>query len=129
MLKRTRALILTMLYVSTVFGFALSLHFCADVLASVKIDAPAKSCKTLSGKKMKCCKDTQVTVKVKDAHQAEAPSFLKGLFVIELPWLAINNRGLAAQQSVLEKQAERGPPSVAPPGKVSVLVKNCTFRI
>lgn len=128
MLKRSGAILLTMLYVITVFGFALNLHYCGSTLAAVKIDSPVKSCKTLSGKKMKCCKDTQLSIKIKDAHQAESPSFLAGLFAFELPKIPFGDYLLSAQQALLEKLLDRGPPSV-PTGKIATFLKNCIFRI
>jgi hypothetical protein len=128
MIKRSRALLLAMLYIVTVFGFALNLHYCGNVLASVNIDSPAKSCKAISEAKMKCCKDKQVAVKVKDAHQSESPSFLKGLFAVELPKVHFSDYFLSAQQVLLEKLSDRGPPS-SPLGKVATFIKNCIFRI
>lgn len=120
---------LSMLYIVTVFGFALNLHFCADVLVNVKLNAPVKDCKTLSGKSMKTCKYKQVIVKVKDAHQAEAPSFIGGLLVFELPKLLLGDYLLPAQQEVLLAMQHRGPPPGGACSSVPVFVKNCNFRI
>ncbi len=50
-----------MLYVVTVSGFALNMHYCFNRLRSVQIDAPANTCtKLLASSKMKCCKDRHI---------------------------------------------------------------------
>lgn len=129
MIKRSGAILLTMLYIVTVFGFALNLHYCGSTLASVKIDSPStSSCKTLSGRKLKCCKDTQIAVKIKDAHQAESPSFFAGLFAFELPKIPFGDFLLSAQQALIEKLLDRGPPST-PSESIATFLKNCIFRI
>ena len=128
MIKRSGAILLAILYLVTVFGFALNLHYCANILASVKIDSPSKICKTLSGKKLKCCKDTQVSVKIKDAHQAASPSFLAGLFAFDLPRAPFCDYLLSAQQALLEKLLDRGPPP-ASTGKIATYLKNRTLRV
>jgi hypothetical protein len=129
MIKKAGALVLAMLYTVTVFGFALNLHFCADILVNVKLNAPVKDCKTLSGKQMKTCKYKQIVVKVKDAHQAEAPSFIGGLLAFELPKIAFGEYLLPVQQEVLDALLNRGPPPAPPCNEVHVFVKNCNFRI
>ena len=74
MFKRSVAMVLLMLYVITVSGFALNLHYCFNQISSVKVDAPANPCaKVLENSKMKCCKDKHIEIKVKDAHQNNSP--------------------------------------------------------
>jgi len=128
MIKRSGAILLTVLYLVTVFGFALNLHYCFGVLASVKVDAPAKSCKMLTVKSRSCCQDKQIDVKVKDAHQAETTQFLAGLFAIELPKYAFAGFASSAQLVVTEKLSDRGPPDLVT-AKVPTIIKNCTYRI
>lgn len=120
---------LSMLYIITVFGFALNLHFCADILVNVKLNAAVKDCKTLSGKQMKTCKYKQLVVKVKDAHQAEAPSFIGGLLAFELPKIAFGEYLLPAQQEVLDALLNRGPPPAPPCTGIPTYIKNRNFRI
>ena len=127
MLKRLGSLCLTKLYLVTVLGFALNLHYCGSVLAAVQIDGPAKSCKMLSGK-MKCCKDKEIEIKVKDAHQAESPSFFSGLFGFEMPKIPFGDFVLSAQQALLEKLSSKEPPA-PPPDKVEPVIKNRNLRI
>ena len=94
MLKRSVAIVLTILYVCTVFGFVLNFHYCFDRLSSVKVDAPAIACtKILQTSKMKCCKDRHIEVKVKDAHQSSSPLFWGKLFPLGLPKLLKRLRG------------------------------------
>ncbi len=127
MLKRSGAFVLTLLYLVTVMGFALNLHFCGNYLAAVKIDAPVKSCSMLSGK-MKCCTSKHFVVKVKDAHQGQSQSFLSKTFVFDLARLPFNDSFLSVKQASSMKLFDRGPPDVSP-CNISIFLKNCIFRI
>lgn len=127
MLKRPVAIVLMMLYVITVSGFALNFHYCFNRLNSVKIDAPANACtKLLKTSKMKCCQDRHIEVKVKDSHQAGSPSFWGKFFIFDLPTLSLPDFSFSFQNAPVEKLLDRGPPRtpVAP-----IFIKNCTFRI
>ncbi len=129
MIKRQGALLLALLYTITVAGFALNLHYCGSHVADVQINAPAKPCTTSMAKsKMNCCKDSKLDVKVKDDHQKESTSFFSRLFAFELPKFPLADFLLSAQQSVLEKLFDRGPPDVPSEG-IAVFLKNCIFRI
>jgi hypothetical protein len=128
MIKRAGAFLLTSLYLITVVGFALNLHFCGSYLTSVKIDAPAKSCGMLSEKKMKCCTNKHFEVKVKDAHQAQSQLFLAKTFALELPRLPFADFQLNTQQFLSRQYSYRGPPDPPLPD-ISAFLKNCTFRI
>lgn len=127
MIKRSGALLLMMLYMVTVSGIAFNLHYCGKLLASVKLELPVKSCLKLDGSKMKCCKDKQITVKVKDAHQHASFSFLAKTFVFDVP-KTILNWNAPAQQTIQQSLLYTASPH-APPDKVAVFVKNCTFLI
>lgn len=128
MLKRSAILAMMILYLATVSGFALNLHYCFNRLSSVNIDSPVKSCaKILQTSKMKCCKDTHVEVKVKDAHQAGLPSFLAKVFSFDVPRSHFAEFYIPAQNGLNQKLADRGPP--LPTSGVSILLKNCNFRI
>ncbi len=129
MVKRSGAILLTMLYTVTVLGFALNFHICGDYVASVKIDAPAVNCKMdKQGGKMKCCKDKHVEVKVKDAHQGEATSFLAKMFGFELPSWSFDSLFPALPSSSSDKFYDRGPPD-APVQSIATFIRNCIFRI
>ncbi len=129
MLKRSGAVLLTMLYVVTVLGFALNLHYCGNEIASVKINAPAVNCgMDKAAGKMKCCKDSQLQVKVKDAHQGEETSFLAKVFGFELPSLSFGNTLFSDQQSLFERYFDRDPPD-EPTESIATFIKNCIFRI
>jgi len=129
MLKKPGAVLLTMLYVVTVLGFALNLHYCGNNISSVKINAPAVACgmDKVAGK-MNCCKDTQLQVKVKDVHQAEETSFLSQILGFELPHLPFGNYSFFPQQPSLEKYFDRAPPD-EPVQSIASFIKNCIFRI
>lgn len=127
MIKRFGALLLVMLYTITVSGFALNLHYCGKLLASVKLEIPSKGCLKIDGSKMKCCNDKQITIKVKDAHQNASFNFLAKTFVFDLPKTFVGNV-IPAQQTVTQRLLYTASPH-APPDKVAVFVKNCTFLI
>ncbi|SDE78615.1 hypothetical protein SAMN05216464_109186 [Mucilaginibacter pineti] len=128
MLKRSGAILLTMLYTVTVLGFALNLHYCGTHVASVKINSPAIGCDMPKTSKMKCCKDSQLQVKVKDAHQAEPASVLAKLFGFELSRLPFSNIFFTAPHNTIEKLFDRAPPDV-PRQSIASFIKNCIFRI
>jgi hypothetical protein len=132
MFKRSGAYALALLYTITVLGFALNLHYCGSTVASVKISAPvnkdAKAADTC-GMKMDCCKNHQVDVKVKDAHQGEQMSFLAKVFAFEIPKLPFEDFMFSAQKILFEKLFDRGPPEGKPLSKVASFLKNCNFRI
>ena len=117
---------LMMLYVVTVSGFALNLHYCFNRLASVKIDAAA-SCVKNESSKMKCCKDRHIEIKVKDAHsQPASPLFFAKFFSLGLPVAVLADFSFSLPNQPTERLLYRGPPRtvVAP-----IFLKNCTFRI
>lgn len=121
-------MIITVLYLGTVSGFALNLHYCFNRLSSVRIDAPVETCvKSLASSQMKCCSIKHVKVKVKDAHQGGSFSFLAKSFAFDLPRLAYADLSLAILETSTGKIADRGPPPPSP--DVSLYLKNCTFRI
>lgn len=129
MLKRSGAVLLAMLYVVTVLGFALNLHYCGNYISSVKINAPAVNCgMDKAAGKMKCCKDSQLQIKVKDAHQAEETSFLSKVFGFELPSLSFGNGSFLPQLSLFDKYVDRAPPD-EPVQSIATFIKNCIFRI
>lgn len=87
-LKQKSALSLCALYVVSVIGIALSMHFCGGKLASVSLYANKTACKyckiePVDKKDDNCCKNTKVDVKVKDSHQAEASVKLPKIFSLE----------------------------------------------
>ena len=127
MLKRSVAIGLIVLYVGTVFGFVLNFHYCFDRLSSVKVDAPAIACtKVLQTSKMKCCKDSHIEVKVKDAHQSGSTIFWAKLFPVSLINSDFASIAFTPQNPSTEKLQDRGPP-LAP--DIPIFLKNCTFRI
>ncbi|MDN3581654.1 HYC_CC_PP family protein [Mucilaginibacter flavus] len=129
MLKRSGAILLTMLYVVTVMGFALNLHYCGNQVASVKINAPAINCgMDKAAGKMKCCRDSQLQVKVKDVHEGQAASVLAKLFGFEMPNLSFGAYFFSSQESVFEHFFNKAPPD-RPTQSIATFIKNCIFRI
>ena len=126
MLKKSGAILLVLLYTLTVSGFAINLHYCGKLLASVKISAPVESC-SKSMKKMKCCNDKQIQVKVKDAHQNASFNFIAKTFAVDIPKTYLTSF-LPVENAPAKKLLYVAAPH-APPDAVAVFVKNCTFRI
>jgi hypothetical protein len=129
MLKKSGALLLLMLYLVTGIGFAINLHYCGKLVTGIKIDASFSSCNKhgmLPG--MKCCKNKRIDIKIKDAHQSQAPTFLGKIFTLKLAAVNYIPVYLLPQSLWIERSYYRGPPdkliSVTP-----VFLKNCNFRI
>ena len=101
MIKRSGAFILTLLYLITVTGFALNLHYCFSYVYSVNINTPAKSCSKLLAGKMKCCHDKHFEVKVKDAHQAQSTFGLAKTVNLDLPILSFADLVFTAKPGFL----------------------------
>ena len=126
MFKRSVIIVLAMLYLTTVSGFALNLHYCFNRLSSVKVDEQANPCAKLQNSKMKCCKDQKIEIKVKDAHQNNSPLHWSKFFPIALPASAFMIFTPAVQNPVAANVTERGPPKTT---GVPLFLINCIFRI
>jgi len=127
MVKRSAAIFLLVLYTVTVSGFALNLHYCFNRLASVQIDAPSKGC--VNGpetRKMNCCKDTHLVIKVKDVHQNASQLFSAKIFAALLPKPALPDLAIVTEEVALTQTSYRGPP-LSPP--VSAYLMNRNIRI
>lgn len=125
MIKRTAALLLTVAYAITAVGFAFDLHYCCNRLVSVNIGNPVKSCGMAMASKSKCCKNTHVEIKVKDAHQAGSGSWLFAAFGFEMPRQLASNCFTFAERAVTIHCNLHDPPFRAYPN----YLKNCVFRI
>src|SRR3954469_24472548 len=84
MIKRIGISAIALLYLVTVSGFAVNVHYCFGHLFAVSINAPVKGCSE-TGVAMDCCKDTHLVVKVKDTHQGGSVIGLAKTFVVSLP--------------------------------------------
>jgi hypothetical protein len=127
MLRKSAAILLLLLYVSTVSGFTLNLHYCFNRLSSVQIDPPAKSCaKNLAASKMKCCQDKHIEVKVKDAHQSSSGSILTKIFNEDLPLILFGNIFFSLPVNLTAAVVYRGPPPVP---DIALFLKHRTFRV
>jgi hypothetical protein len=128
MLKRSGAFLLTLLYIVTVVGFAVNLHYCGKLITAVKIDAPVKNCMG-SQTPMKCCKNKHIDIKIKDAHETGSPSFLSKILSCQLIRLPFTHYSLFAPKVVdLEKSVYKNPHERSP-DKTPAFITNCTFRI
>jgi hypothetical protein len=127
MIKRLSVILLVMLYSVTVFGFSLDLHYCGKLLTSVEVNSPSKDCGMHAGK-MKCCKEKQIKVKVKDAHQTTPTVASPKSFVIDLPAVLFEYQFLFNPSFLSAKLLNRPPPG-SPPDSTPTFLKNCNFRI
>lgn len=130
-LKQKIALSLAVFYAVSVMGLALSLHFCGGKLENVKLfsnEVSCKFCKDIPSEKKDdgCCKNTQVTVKVKDSHQAEVQLKMPKLFSIQLflhpPVLAFLND---ITPKFFSKISNKAPPLSS---RIALHIFNCIFR-
>ncbi|SHN32206.1 HYC_CC_PP family protein [Mucilaginibacter sp. OK098] len=128
MIKRSGAFILTLLYLVTVTGFALNLHYCFNSVYSVNINTPAKSCSKLLAGKMRCCHDKHFEVKVKDTHQAQATSYLAKTFSLDLPILPYAGAYLTAKQGSLSDLVYKDLPD-PPLNNIPTFLKTCKLLI
>ncbi|WP_295716871.1 hypothetical protein [Mucilaginibacter sp.] len=85
MLKRSGAILLTVLYAVTVLGFALNLHYVGSKAASAKTNTAVINCSSTG--KTNCCKRTPVKPKINDTFHDEATSFFSKVFAFALPQL------------------------------------------
>ena len=128
MIKRTAALALTILYITTFVGFVLNLNYCCDPLSCVSINTPVKSCSMLSSKQTKCCESRHVNIKLKDVHQ-NGPSFSLdrvSVFKIAKPFCFHFKGGL--YYKIAEARSDKRP-SPDPFNTIEACTKNCIFRI
>jgi hypothetical protein len=128
MIKRSGALILTLLYLVTVTGFALNLHYCLSQVYSVNINTSAKSCSKLDAGSMKCCHNKHFEVKVKDAHKAQSTSELSKTFNLSLPVLPFADPLFTAKPGFLADILYKDLPD-PPLNNIPAFLKNHTFLI
>ncbi|WP_419801900.1 HYC_CC_PP family protein [Mucilaginibacter sp.] len=122
MLKKPGIILVTLLYLVTATGFVMNLHFCGKNIASVGLNKTAEEC----GMSSKCCKNTHLEVKVKDAHQTAHTVFSS--INLALPVAVVRFHFLDEGSTINHLtlfSAERGPPLN---GQV-IFLKNQNFRI
>lgn len=77
---------------------------------------------------MKCCKNKRIDIRIKDAHEGQAPTFLGKIITLKLTALNYMPLYLLPQPVCVKRSSYRGPPdrliSLTP-----VFLKNCNFRI
>lgn len=124
MIKRTAAFFIIALYTITMAGVAVDLHYCCNQLVSIAVNAPAKQC-GMTAFNTKCCKNTHLEIKVKDAHQVGSASSLCGVFCFEMPPRPLAAFFLFTGHPLPVNFDAHGPPGLS----VRRFVKNCVFRI
>jgi hypothetical protein len=129
-MKQKIAMGLCVFYLFSMIGLAVSMHFCAGKLSSVRFIETAK-CKACTkdskiAKGHSCCKTTSVDVKIKDSHQAGAKVKLPGDFSLQL---FLGTQLTYVLKSVLANSL-RLAENKAPPlsSIISLHLFNCVFR-
>jgi len=89
------------------------------------MDAPSKKC---APRKMACCKDKHLDIKVKDAHSQVTSTLLSKLFAVELPRLPFEDYLFPPQAPAVPPHHQRGPPDTLPPCKQPIWLKNRNLR-
>jgi hypothetical protein len=121
---------LSIFYLISVIGIALSLHFCAGDLSSVRLATKAK-CGMCKGdekdqKADHCCKNTAVDAKVTDSHQGSVKVSLPddfGLSLFLAPFISQYLEGLLPK--FFSKAVNKAPPFSA---RQALYAFNCVFR-
>jgi len=129
-LRQKSALILCFLYVFSVVGLAISLHFCGETLSSVSLAQSAKCAMCTSGKKVSttdhCCKNTSLEVKVKDSHQAVGKVSLPKNYSISLFFGPVLSHFISTIfPRAFSNIAGKAPPLSA---RQALYIYNCVFR-
>src|SRR6185312_525659 len=114
------------LYLITTSGFALNIHYCGKLLTGFEINAPAKSCVKIA--KLKCCKDKQIKVKLKDAHQVADFAFYAKNKIGGLQQPAFSVDVVSAVTHTAALRFNKAPPDPLV-CSVPVFIQNSTFRI
>jgi len=129
-LQQKIAMALCALYLISVIGVAMNMHFCSGKLSGVsfKKTAGCGACKSESkyAKNNNCCKDTSVEAKIKDSHKGEAKVNLPQDFSIELFFGPV----VSELFKIVLPNTSGGSVNKAPPlsSIFSLHILNCVFR-
>ena len=129
-MKQKIAMGLCVFYLVSVIGLAVSMHFCAGKLSSVRfIDtAKCKACTKDSkiAKSHSCCKTTSVDVKIKESHQAGLKVKLPDNFSLQMFF----GEQLSEIFKIVLSKSIRLSENKAPPlsSIISLYLFNCVFR-
>lgn len=129
-LQQKIAMALCALYLISVIGVAMNMHFCGGKLSEVsfKKTAGCASCKSESkyAKSNKCCKNTEVEAKIKDSHKGGTKVDLPQDFSIELFFGPV----ISELFKIILPNTSGGRDNKAPPlsSIFSLHLLNCVFR-
>ncbi len=118
------------LYVMSIVGFALSIHFCGGQIADVAISKERLSCQFCTNESPVddgCCKDSHIQVKVDDTHKAESGSKVPQVFNTDIwaPFKVLRFSGKEVSPALFKWLYER-PPHIYK--GVAIHLFNCVFR-
>ena len=130
MIKRSVILFMALLYLITAAGFDVNMHYCNNRIAGIQINSAAGTCaKPMAmGKSKMQCRDSHLTVKVKDDHQKESFSLYNWQTAIELPVSRIFDFLYHHGRSQPSAQAYRGPPDIRLT-TIPLFLKNRIIRV
>ncbi len=129
-MRQNIALGLSIFYLLSVIGVALSLHFCSGDLSSVRIASKAKCGMCKADQKAQdsdhCCKNTAFEAKVTDSHQSGSKVDLPTDFGFTLFLAPIISQYLEALlPQFLSKALNKAPPLSA---RQALYAFNCVYR-
>lgn len=121
---------LSIFYLLSVIGIALSLHFCGGDLSSVRLASKAKCGMCTADEKAQkgdhCCKNTSVDAKVTDSHESGSSVNLPSDFGFTLFLAPIISEYLEVLlPKFLSKAVNKAPPLSA---RQALHAFNCVFR-
>lgn len=129
--KRKIAFSLVAIYLVSVIGLAMSLHFCGGKLAEVSFFKEKASCKICKNEAVAkhddgCCHNAQIDIKVKDSHQSGIQTKIPDLIGFNLFFHPVVANILHQIFPIfLAKTENKAPPFTA---QVSLHIFNCVFR-
>lgn len=129
-MKKAVAAILLLIYFTVSSGFAVSLHYCMDKIASVQIGADESdkcgTCGMKSNKANSCCKDE---VKL---YKLQQDSLNATYAVVQFMWTPVDTTNFTYFNLLSYKFLNdhdyyaHGPPILS---KQDIYLRNCVFRI
>jgi len=127
MIKRIGISAIALLYIVTVTGFAVNVHYCFNHLFAISINTPVKGC-SAPGIKMDCCKDTHLVVKIKDAHKGGTTTVFAKVYGASQPAVVFADNYYQEKPAYLAAILYKDLPDPPPVG-IPVFLKNRMLRV
>ena len=127
-MKKTLAILLSVVYLAVTSGVAMTVHYCMGEVASVGIGHnESDSCGACGMEKTGCCHDDFKVVKVSDYHGSpNQPSLTYKADWTATPALSIERNVPFAFASLPKRPVSHAPPD---PGGRTLCILHCVYRI